>query len=149
MLRVAEGEVVALDGEDVREVGAELDLDGEADRAHALVPERDALGQPGRADEPLTRDGDRVRLEVLGRRIARVVGRGEVLDRLRGEEEWRRSVDEEPQPRQHARVVREETVGAVGDVAHGIAHAERVAFEDRQHPSSSYRIGVGCVRRRL
>jgi hypothetical protein len=94
---VAEGEVVALHREDVREVGAELDLDREGDRDHALVPEDDALGQSGAADEPLARDGDGVRLEVLGRGVAGVVRGVEVLDRSRGEEERRRPVDQQPQ----------------------------------------------------
>ncbi len=55
MLRIAEREVVELDGDDVGEVGGELERELECERLHALVADRDPLLQP-RADEALAHD---------------------------------------------------------------------------------------------
>ena len=56
---VAEGEVVLLDRDDVREVGTDLELELECQRREALVPEHEHVLHPV-AHEPLARDRERV-----------------------------------------------------------------------------------------
>ena len=63
--RVAEREVVVLDGEDVREVVAELERELEADLLHALVLDAEAVLH-ALADEAVARDRDRVLGELAG-----------------------------------------------------------------------------------
>ena len=64
--------------------------------------------------------------------VAEVEGRLEVLDAARREEERRRAADAEHEPREEARVVREEAARLGGDVAAVVADAEGRAFEDRE-----------------
>ena len=84
MLRIAEREVVLLHGDDVREVGAELERELELEPVHALVAHRNPLLQP-RAHEPPACDRERVARQAVERRVAQVEGGGEVLEPARGE----------------------------------------------------------------
>ena len=84
--RIAKGEVVLLDGDDVGEVRGEIQADRHRPGHRGLVAEHEALGQR-LADEPLAGDRDRVDRDAVRRRVAEVVGGVEVLDDLRGEQE--------------------------------------------------------------
>ena len=71
MLRVAEREVVVLDGEDVREVARNLDPELQRHGPHPLVLDHDPVLHR-LADESLANDRDLVRIEVLRPRVAKV-----------------------------------------------------------------------------
>ena len=130
-LGVAEREVVLLDGDDVREVGADLELELERERLGALVAEDQVILHP-LADEALARDRERVLGEPRNDRVAEVEGGGEVLDLPRREQERARAVDAQLEPREKARVLGEEPARLAVEVADLVADAERRALEDRQ-----------------
>ena len=128
--RVAEGEVVLLDGQDVCEVRAQLEGDVERERLHALVLDNDQVLH-ALADEPVPRDRDGVVRQPPNRRVAEVERRGEVLDDSGREQQRLRAVHGQAEQREEARVVGEEALRLAVDVAALVADAERRAFEDR------------------
>ena len=79
MLGVAEGEVVSLDGEDVREVGADLERELELDGPRRVVLDDDVLLHAV-TDEAVATDGDLVRPEPADDGVPQVERRGEVVD---------------------------------------------------------------------
>ena len=89
-----EREVVLLHGEDVREVGADLELELERERLGALVAQ-DQVILHALADEALAHDRERVLREPGNDRVAQVEGGGEVLDLPRREQERADAVDAE------------------------------------------------------
>src|SRR5438105_14441657 len=105
--RVAEREVVGLDGEDVREVARELEPELERDRLHALVLDHDHVLHP-LADEAPPLDREDVLAEAARERVPRVERGREVLDLPRGEQERPRAVDRQHEPGEEARVGGEE-----------------------------------------
>ena len=129
--RVAEREVVLLDADDVREVGAELDLHREGDRSPGLVAEDQVVLEP-MADEPVPRDREDVLSEPTDERVARVEGGGEVLHLARGEKQRTVPVHRHGERREESRVVRVEAAGPVAQVAELVADAERRPLEDRE-----------------
>ena len=82
MRRIAEGEVVLLDADDVREVGGELELQAEGHRLAGLVVDREMILHAV-ADEAPAHDGERVLGEAPGQRVPRVERGGEVFDPAR------------------------------------------------------------------
>ena len=104
---------------------------------HALVPDRDPLLH---ARSP-TKRSRAIESASCGRpftrRVAEVERGGEVLDPARREQQRPRPVDAQHEPREEARVVREEPARLGGDVAALVADAERRSFEDRQHGTSN------------
>ena len=131
MLGVAEGEVVSLDGEDVREVGPELERELELDGPRRVVLDDDVLLHAV-ADEAVATDGELVRPEPVDDGVPQVERRGEVVDAVRGEGQGPRAVDGEHPAREEARVAREEAHDRLGDVAAVVRDAERRAFQDRE-----------------
>ena len=105
--RVAEREVVLLDGDDVREVGADLELELERDRLGALVADGDVVLHPV-ADEALAHDREHVLAEAARERVAQVEGGREVLDLAGREQQRPLAVHAQLEPGEEARVVREE-----------------------------------------
>ena len=83
-LGVAEGEIVVLDREDVREVGLELERELEGERFHALVLDDDHVLHP-LADEAVPGDRDRVLGQAACDRVAQVERGREVVDLARRE----------------------------------------------------------------
>ena len=92
-LRVAEREVVVLDGEDVREVGAEAERELERDRLHGVVLHAEVILH-SHADEALARDREHVRRQLRAR-VAQVERGREVLDPVGREQERPLAVDRE------------------------------------------------------
>ena len=129
--RIAEREVVRLHRHDVREVGGELEADLELDRLHAPVLDHDHLLH-ALADEAAALDQERVLGEAARERVAQVEGGREVLDLPRREQRRPLAVDREPEPREEARVLREEPAGVAVQVAGLVRHAEGRPFEDGQ-----------------
>ena len=127
--RVAEREVPLLHGEDVREVGAELDPDRQLERRHRLVLQHEVVLHAV-ADEALAADGDRVERQRVRQRVAQEERGGEVLDGAGREEQRPLAVDRQAQPREKARVVGEQPVRRLADVAELVGDAERRAFEN-------------------
>ena len=91
-----------------------------------------ALLHPG-ADEALARDRERVARKPVDGSVPEVERGREVLDAARREEERRRPADPQHEPREKARVVREEAARLRGDVAALVAEAEGRSLEDREH----------------
>ena len=79
---VAEREVEVLHGEDVGEVGADVELDVELDPLHALVLENERVLH-ALADETLTPNRQDVGGEAARERVAHEERGGEVLDLVR------------------------------------------------------------------
>jgi hypothetical protein len=129
--RVAECEVVLLDGEDVREVALDLECELERLALHALVLDDDHVLH-ALADEALAHDRDDVLLEPAGERVAKEERRGEVLDLAGREQQRPDTVHLQAQHREEARVLRVEPVRAAVDVADVVANAEGRALEDGQ-----------------
>ena len=129
--RIAEGEVVFLDRENVREVGLELELELERLSLHALVL-RDDHVLHRLAHEPLSEDRDDVLLEPAGERVPEEERGREILDLAGGKEQRPRPVQLQPQYGEAARVFAVEAVRAAVDVADVVADAEGRALEDRQ-----------------
>ncbi len=92
VLGISEREVVLLHGDDVREVGAELEGELELEPIHALVADRDPLLEPG-SDEPAAGDRERVARKSVQRRVAQVEGGREVLKAARRERQRSGAVD--------------------------------------------------------
>ena len=69
MERVAEGEVVLLHADDVREVRLEVQLEREGDRRARLVAEHDVVLEPA-ADKAAARDREGILREAVDRRVA-------------------------------------------------------------------------------
>ncbi len=90
--RVAESEVVLLDGDDVGEVRPHLELELEAQRLGRLVADGHVILHPI-ADEPLAHDRERVLRQPARKRVAQIEGGREVLDLAEGEEQRPLSVD--------------------------------------------------------
>ena len=114
--RIAEREVVLLDGQDVGEVG--LELDGELDRhrvAGQVGDDHVLLQVVG--DEALAAEQDLVRQQPSRRRVAQEEGRREVLDLAGRERQRAHAVDRREQPREKSRVVRVEPVRPLEDGA--------------------------------
>ena len=130
-LGVTEREVVLLDRDDVREVGADLELELERERLGALVAQDQVILHP-LADEALAGDRERVLREARDDRVTQVEGGGEVLDLPRGEQERSDPVDAELEPGEKARVLGEEPARLPVEVADLVAHAEGRPLEDRQ-----------------
>ena len=144
MHRIPEREVVVLDREDVREVGAEVQTELQPDRIHREVLEDDDVLHPF-TDEALPDDRHLVLTESAGQRIPEEERRGEVLDLPRRQRQGRRAVDRQLQPREEARVLGEEPARLVADVADVVADAEGRAFEDREHQSRTIREPEACA----
>ena len=138
MQRVAEGEVVLLDADDVREVGPEVQLDGERERGARLVAD-DHVILEAVADEPVSCDREGVLLEPARERVAGVEGGREVLDPARREQERTCAVDRERERREKARVVRVEPTQPAADVAELVTDAEGRALEDGQRHAAATR----------
>ncbi len=131
MLRVAEREVVVLDGEDVREVARNLDPQLQRHGPHPLVLDDDPVLHR-LADEALADDRDLVRVEILRARVAEVERGGEVVHLVRGQQQRALAVDRELQAGQEAGVLGEKPARRPGaDVSDVVADAERRALEDR------------------
>ena len=131
-LRIAECEVVGLDGDDVREVGGQLEVDGERQLRHALVAEGQVLGHAG-ADETLATDRERVCGDPGRGRVAQVVRCAEVVHGAGRQQQRALAVEEQPAAREHPGVVGEHALGAAAHVADVVTDDERRAVEDRQH----------------
>ena len=141
--RVAEREVVLLDGDDVREVGADLQRELELELLLPLVAE-DEMILHARADEARPRDRERVLRQPRHGRVAHVERGGEVLDLPRREQQGASAADAQLEAGEYARVLGEETARLAVEVADLVADAEGRSLEDRQaHAVSSAR----CVRR--
>jgi hypothetical protein len=131
MRRVAEREVVVLDGEDVREVARHLDRKVEGDRPHALVLDPEVVLHR-LAHEALADHRDLVLFEPLARLVSQVERRREVVDLARREQQRSPPVDAQAEDREEARVVGEEAARwPAADVAQLVADAEGRALEDR------------------
>ena len=143
--RVAEGEVVVLDREDVCEIVGELERQLERDRLHGVVVKDQPVLHPF-PDEPVARDRDRVLLQLPGGRVPQEERRRVVLHLARREEQRALSVHGHGEQREEARVVREEPARRPAEVAVRIADAEVRAFEDRdRHQPSSRTMRVGLA----
>ena len=129
--RVPEREVVILHGEDVREVGAELDPQVELDRFHALVHDRDRVLHPV-PDEPLPADRQRVLRQTFRQRVPHEERRGEVLDPVGREQQRTLAVHGQLQHRQEPRVLGVQAFHVAPEIAELVADAEGRAFEDAQ-----------------
>jgi hypothetical protein len=79
---IAEREIVLLDADDVCEIGAEVQLDGECQRRPGLVAEHEVILEP-LTDETMPRDREGVLVEAARERIPGVERRREVLDPAR------------------------------------------------------------------
>ena len=132
MQGVAEREVVLLDRDDVREVGADVERELEAERSCRLVPDDEVILHP-LAHESLARDRERVLREPVGDGVTEVEGCGEVLDLARREQQRPGAVDAKLEPREETGVLGEEAAGAAVEIADLVADAEGRALEDR-HP---------------
>jgi hypothetical protein len=130
-LRVAEREVVVLDGEDVREVRADLEGDLDLEPPARVVLDHDVLLHPV-ADEALPGDRELVVLEPAGRGVAKVERRREVVHAGRREPQRLRAVHRQDPAREEAGVVREEPGRRRLEVADVVRDAERRALEDRE-----------------
>ena len=97
VLGVPEREVVELDGDDVREVGLELQRELELELLHALVPHGDPLPHAGR-DEALAGDGEGVVRQAVDARVAEKERGREVVGAPRREEQWSRAVETQDEP---------------------------------------------------
>ena len=126
--RITEREVVVLDGEDVREVARDLELEVELDRLHALVLDRERVLHPV-ADEAFAPNRERVVVEISDHRIPHEERGREVLDLVRREKQGPLAVDCQTKPRQEARVFGEETFTLCLEVAELVADAEGRALE--------------------
>ena len=126
-----EREVVLLDGEDVREVGADLERELELDGMLRVVHDDDVLLHAV-ADEAVAPDREHVLLEPAGDGVPEEEGGRVVLDLVRRELERPLAVDREDPAREKARVVREEAHHRVDDVSALVRDAERRAFQDRE-----------------
>ena len=129
--RVAEREVVLLDGEDVGEVARDLDRELERHRFRGDVLDDDPVVHVV-GDPPLPDDRDGVLLESIHERVAEIERGRVVLDRPGGEQQRLLAVHRQPEERKEARVLREEAARLLADVASLVADAERRALEDRQ-----------------
>src|SRR3954451_908881 len=129
--RVTEGEVEVLDGEDVREVGADVELHVELDGLHALVLEHERVLHPV-ADEALAPDREHVRSEPGRQWVAHEERRGEVLDLVGRQQQRTLAVDRQLQRREEARVLGEQALHVAVQVAELVADAEGRAFEDAE-----------------
>ena len=127
--RVSEREVPLLDRDDVREVGAELDPELQLHRLGRLVLEDDVILHSF-ADEALTLDRDRVERQLVRARIAQEERSREVVDGPRREEERPLAVDRQLEAGEKSRVVREQAVRRVDEIADLVGDAERGAVED-------------------
>jgi len=123
---------VELDRDDVSEVRSDLESQRELEALHALVPHRDPLLHP-RAHESLARDRERIARDLPVSGIAKVEPRPEVLDPAGREQKRACATDVQDEPREEARVVREEPARVGGNVAALVADAERRSFENREH----------------
>ena len=130
-VRVSEREVVLLDGEDVREVGADLERELELDGMRCVVHDDDVLLHAV-ADEAVAPDREHVLLEAACDRVPEIEGGRVVLDLVGRELERPLAVDREDPAREKARVVREEAHHRVGDVSALVRDAERRAFQNRE-----------------
>ena len=129
-LRIAEREVVVLDGEDVREVGAEAERELERDRLHGVVLDAEVILH-SHADEALARDREHVRRQLRAR-VAQVERGREVLDPVGREQERPLAVDRELEDGEEADVLGEEPARRPAEVSAGVADAECRSLEDRQ-----------------
>jgi hypothetical protein len=129
LLRLAEREVVGLDGEDVREVAPQLERELELERPRRMVLDDDVLLQPF-PDEAVAPDRHLVVAEIARKRVPQVEGGRVVLDLVRGEDQRSRAVDEQAPVRQKASVVGEKPHRGVEDVAALVRDAERRPLED-------------------
>ena len=143
--RVAEREVVLLDGDDVREVGLDHELELERDRLGALVADGDVVLHPF-ADEALAHDREHVLAEAARERVPQVEGGGEVLDPAGREQQRPLAVHAQLEPGEEARVVREQPGRGAVEVADVVADAERRPFEDgERHVSRMIRAPDVCA----
>jgi hypothetical protein len=142
--RVAEREVVLLHRDDVREVGADEQLDGEGDGLGALVPHRDVVLHAD-ADEALAHDREHVLLEAAREGVAEVERRREVLDLAGREQQRPLAVHAQLEPREEPGVVGEEARREAAQVADLVADAERRPLEDGESHRPT-RGGSGLLR---
>jgi uncharacterized membrane protein len=129
--RVAEREVEVLDGEDVREVRADVELEVELDAFHALVLHDEGVLHAV-ADETLPPDRQHVGSKSAGQRIAHEERRREVLDLVGRQEQRPLPVDGQLQRREKPGVLGEETFDVAVEVAEQVANAEGRAFENAE-----------------
>jgi hypothetical protein len=130
VLWIAEGVVVRLDGEDVREVRPDLQRELELDRPRSVVLDDDVLLHAV-PDEAVASHGDLVRPEIADHRVAKIKGGREIVDLVGRENEGARAVDRQYPAGKEAGVVGEEAHHGRGDVAALVGRAERRAIEDR------------------
>src|SRR5262249_32717146 len=124
-------EVEVLHCEDVREVGADVELDVELDALHALVLDRERVLHAV-ADEALAPDREDVGRQAVRQRVAHEERGREVLDLVRGQQQRSLPVDRQLEHREEARVRREQAFDVPVQVAQPVANAEGRAFEDSE-----------------
>ncbi len=142
--RVAEREVPFLHREDVREVGAELDADGQLERRHRLVLQHEVVLHAV-ADETLAADGDRVERQRVRQRVAQEERGGEVLDGAGREEQRPLAVDRQARAARGSACRRR--------TARASSRGRRRARREMQNVAPSRIVSCGttderCVRRR-
>ena len=143
--RVAEAEVVRLDGEDVREVRCELQLDVQLDLAGSEVAHDELLLEPDRDPAPAN-DLQLIVLEPARERVAAEVGGRVGVAAPSRQELGPGAVDEQDEARQETRVMGEEPGGREVDVAALVGDAERRPGENRlRHGAREYPLSRGCA----
>src|SRR5437588_12330450 len=128
---IAERKVVILDGEDIREIVRDLELEVELHRLHALVLHGERVLH-ALADEPLTSNREGVVVEPAGQGVSHEERGGEVLDLVGGEQQRTLAVDRQPKAREEPSGLGEETLTFCVEVAELVADAEGGALEYSQ-----------------